>query len=172
MGSYTWHDGSTYEGDFKNDFRHGNGLFKWSNGETYKGEYLEDQRTGEGVYRWSDGSFYEGTFLNGKRHGFGTYHSINGSTYEGEWFDDLQHGEGKLTHHDQSSIRGIWRNGKIITKPSILPEPATKPMLEEIGIPEQEIKTTTTTSEREINGSAQKIPPLLSKYSNFVQRFH
>ena len=129
-GFYVWHDGSTYEGDFKDDLRHGNGLFNWSNGESYKGDYLEDERTGLGIYRWPDGSFYEGSFLKGKRHGTGVFQSINGVVYDGLWFDDMQHGEGKLTNPDKSLVRGVWRNGKIITKPSILPETASKPKLE------------------------------------------
>lgn len=129
-GFYVWHDGSTYEGDFRDDLRHGNGLFNWSNGQSYKGDYLEDERTGLGIYRWPDGSFYEGSFLKGKRHGSGVYQSINGVIYDGEWFDDMQHGEGKLTDPDKGLIRGVWRNGKITTKPSILPSTAPKPKLE------------------------------------------
>ena len=34
-GIYVWHDGSTYEGDFKEDSRHGNGYFKWRNMENH-----------------------------------------------------------------------------------------------------------------------------------------
>ncbi len=134
-GTYEWHDGSVYEGDFKDDSRHGNGRFNWSNGESYKGDYLEDERTGEGSYRWPDGSYYEGSFLRGKRHGSGSYHSVNGAIYKGEWFDNLQHGQGKLTKPNQSMVRGIWRNGKIVTQPSKLPEPASKPKIEKSDIP-------------------------------------
>lgn len=136
-GFYEWHDGSTYQGDYKDDFRHGNGLFHWSNGESYKGDYLEDERTGMGTYRWPDGSFYEGSFLKGKRHGSGLYQSINGLIYEGKWFDDLQHGEGKLTNPNGSVVLGVWRNGKMIIKPSPLPNTATKPNLAIIDIPSE-----------------------------------
>ena len=149
IGFYVWHDGSTYEGDFKDDLRHGNGLFNWSNGESYKGDYLEDERTGLGIYRWPDGSFYEGSFLKGKRHGTGVFQSINGVVYDGEWFDDMQHGEGKLTNLDKSLVRGVWRNGKILTKPSILPKTAPKPKLEIIEL--QPTPPTTT-----INRSVQE----------------
>lgn len=135
-GTYEWHDGSVYVGDFKDDTRHGNGRFNWSNGESYKGEYLEDERTGEGSYYWPDGSYYEGSFLRGKRHGSGSYHSVNGAIYHGEWFDDLQHGQGKLNNPNQSVIRGVWKNGKIITLPAKLPKPASKPILEKIEIPD------------------------------------
>jgi hypothetical protein len=129
-GIYVWHDGSTYEGDFKEDSRHGNGYFKWRNGESYKGDYFENGRTGEGQYRWPDGSYYEGSFLRGKRHGTGIYYSIDGAVYEGEWFDDLQHGEGILTNPNKTITRAVWRNGKIITQPAVLPKSANKPILE------------------------------------------
>ena len=129
-GVYKWLDGSTYEGDFKKDLRHGNGLFKWSNGESYKGDYLEDERTGQGLYTWPDGSYYEGSFLVGKRHGQGTYYSADGTSYFGNWFDDLQHGEGTLSEPERGVVKSIWKNGKIITKPSILPESASKPTIQ------------------------------------------
>ena len=135
-GTYEWHDGSVYVGDFKHDSRHGNGRFNWSNGESYKGEYLEDERTGEGSYHWPDGSYYEGSFLRGKRHGSGSYYSVNGAVYQGEWFDDLQHGQGKLNNPNQSVVRGIWKNGKIVTRPAQLPKPASKPIIEKIEIPD------------------------------------
>ena len=128
-GIYKWHDGSTYEGDFEDDLRHGNGSFKWANGESYKGDYLHDKRTGYGIYNWPDGSTYEGSFLNGKRHGLGTYVSTDKDIYIGEWFDDLQHGEGSLTRSDGTVVKGIWRNGKLLTIPSVIPPKAEKPKL-------------------------------------------
>tara|TARA_B100000242_G_scaffold282504_1_gene243837 strand:- start:314 stop:1426 length:1113 start_codon:yes stop_codon:yes gene_type:complete len=126
-GTYSWLDGSIYEGDFDKDLRHGSGRFTWSNGETYKGDYLQDQRTGLGIYTWPDGSYYEGSFLNGKRHGTGIFISSTGAKYDGEWFDDLRHGQGTLFDADGRIIRGIWQNGKLLTKPMDLPNPAPKP---------------------------------------------
>lgn len=126
-GTYKWLDGSFYEGDFDKDLRHGAGHFKWANGETYKGDYLQDQRTGLGIYTWPDGSYYEGSFLNGKRHGNGIFISSKGAKYEGEWFDDLRHGQGTLYDPDGRIIRGIWQNGKLLTKPMELPVTTTKP---------------------------------------------
>ncbi|MBT5717532.1 MAG: hypothetical protein HOI70_11525 [Opitutae bacterium] len=164
-GFYVWHDGSTYEGDYKDDFRHGNGLFNWSNGESYKGDYLDDERTGLGIYRWPDGSFYEGSFLKGKRHGSGVYQSINGVIYDGEWFDDMQHGEGKLTNPNKTLVRGVWRNGNIITKPSVLPETASKPKLEKLEF--RQSSQIPTTIRRIPDVKSVKTPsPLQNKFSN------
>ena len=36
VGSCTWQDGSKYEGDWKDNLRHGNGKFE-NDGETYLG---------------------------------------------------------------------------------------------------------------------------------------
>ena len=173
-GIYVWHDGSTYQGDFKNDSRHGNGYFKWSNGESYKGDYFEDRRTGEGIYRWPDGSYFEGSFLNGKRHGFGVYHSPDGSAYKGEWFDDLQHGEGIRTNPEKTTIKAIWRNGRIITKPSVLPRTATKPTLEKIEPPiaqellnTSHLKTETNQKIAHSNSSNSIRPRIDSSSDNF-----
>ena len=172
-GFYVWHDGSTYEGDFMDDLRHGNGLFNWSNGESYKGDYLEDERTGLGIYSWPDGSFYEGSFLKGKRHGSGVYQSINGVIYDGEWFDDMQHGEGKLTDPDKGLVRGVWRNGKITTKPSILPSTAPKPKLEIIEL-QPRIPTTKInrgipeTSSKNSTASKKSPPPSSSEKNNEI----
>ena len=90
-------------------------------------DYLQDQRTGLGTYTWPDGSYYEGSFLNGKRHGNGIFISSKGAKYEGGWFDDLRHGQGTLYDPDGRIIRGIWQNGKLLTKPMELPETTTKP---------------------------------------------
>ena len=127
-GIYRWHDGSIYEGDYRNDMRHGEGRFLWANGETYIGEYRNDERTGKGVYLWPDGSRYEGDFINGMRHGRGVFITSSGVIYEGEWFDDLQHGAGTLTYPDGRVVSGIWRQGELVTKPAPLPPKSTKPM--------------------------------------------
>lgn len=131
-GIYIWLDGSTYEGDFRNDLRHGNGKFNWSNGESYKGDYLDDERTGFGIYYWPDGSYYEGSFLMGKRHGKGKYYSVDGTIYEGNWFDDLQHGEGILSQPNRNPLKSVWKNGQIVAQPAILPTPAIKPSIPKI----------------------------------------
>ena len=36
-GKRTNHDGSFYEGDYKNDNPHGKGIYRWSDTEIYEG---------------------------------------------------------------------------------------------------------------------------------------
>ena len=128
-GIYRWLDGSTYDGEYADDLRHGTGRFLWVNGESYKGDYLKDERTGKGIYDWPDGSQYEGDFLAGKRHGMGRFISSKGVIYEGEWFDDLQHGMGTLTYLDGRTLKGVWRQGELVSKPAKLPPASSKPKL-------------------------------------------
>ena len=161
-GTYKWLDGSFYEGDFDKDLRHGTGHFKWANGETYKGDYLQDQRTGLGIYTWPDGSFYEGSFLNGKRHGNGIFISSEGAKYEGGWFDDLRHGQGTLYDPDGRIIRGIWQNGKLLTKPMELPETTTKP---DISLDTAVIYPSTDVSPSPPNGENRAVPSDFTKES-------
>ena len=128
-GIYRWLDGSTYDGEYADDLRHGSGRFLWVNGESYKGDYLKDERTGKGIYDWPDGSQYDGDFLAGKRHGKGRFLSSEGVIYIGEWFDDLQHGMGTLTYLDGRTLKGVWRQGELVSKPAKLPAASSKPKL-------------------------------------------
>ena len=37
MGTFTWQDGSTFEGLYKNNRKDGFGIFKWPDGSKYEG---------------------------------------------------------------------------------------------------------------------------------------
>jgi len=54
-------DGSVYEGDWKDDKRHGTGKYTSSLG-TYEGEWSHDQRNGKGIMRYANGDVYEGSW--------------------------------------------------------------------------------------------------------------
>ena len=45
-----------YEGDYKDDKRHGRGVGRFASGAVYEGDYKDDKRHGRGVYRYADGS--------------------------------------------------------------------------------------------------------------------
>lgn len=55
----------TYEGEYRNDKKHGEGAFVWSSGNTYTGQYGSDYREGIGKMTWIDGSTYEGEWRKG-----------------------------------------------------------------------------------------------------------
>jgi hypothetical protein len=46
LGSCVWVDGSTYEGFWSNDVRHGKGVFKSREGTVYDGMFDDDIRHG------------------------------------------------------------------------------------------------------------------------------
>lgn len=42
----TYANGSRYEGNFKNDKRHGNGTYEYATGKKYIGEWVNDKKEG------------------------------------------------------------------------------------------------------------------------------
>ncbi len=56
QGSLLFPNGDTYVGPFRNNKRHGKGVYKWSNGDTYEGEYDDDSSAGPGFYTFANGS--------------------------------------------------------------------------------------------------------------------
>ena len=55
------------------------------NGERYEGEYRNDKRHGQGTVTYASGNRYSGEWRNGKRYGRGTFTWINGNRFEGRW---------------------------------------------------------------------------------------
>ncbi len=59
-GRMSWHDGSYYLGDWKNDARHGQGTMVWAGGERagmrYVGSWRRDKPHGNGTLIWSNGN--------------------------------------------------------------------------------------------------------------------
>lgn len=76
-----------YEGNFKDNMKHGVGKMTFPNGDTYEGQWVENKIQGEGsyVYKKSD-DVYSGTWLDGKKHGKGRYeYSADQSILFGQW---------------------------------------------------------------------------------------
>lgn len=42
-----WDDGSKYDGDWKDDVRHGKGVFEYTNGDKYDGDWADDIQHGK-----------------------------------------------------------------------------------------------------------------------------
>jgi hypothetical protein len=68
-GSYTWYDGSIYEGTWKDNQKTGMAVYNDANGDTYVGEWKSNRRSGEGVYIWRDGRVWLGQWKDGEPHG-------------------------------------------------------------------------------------------------------
>lgn len=81
--------GSIYRGEWKDNLRHGRGIFEWADGVRYEGEFNNDIREGEGIYYWLSGERYEGEWKDRKRNGFGILYDPDGNIqFEGQWMDD------------------------------------------------------------------------------------
>jgi len=49
----------------------GLGIKNWNDGRFYQGQFKNNKRHGYGIYHYNNGQKYLGTWANGKRHGFG-----------------------------------------------------------------------------------------------------
>ena len=52
-GKLFYPNGDFYEGDFKDDLKHGLGNFQFEDGRFYNGQFIDDKANGKGFYRQS-----------------------------------------------------------------------------------------------------------------------
>jgi len=113
-GFLDYTNGTTYEGDWQDDRRHGVGTYT-SPTEQYVGEWVNDDYEGQGCLTFVNGSKYEGQFKRGKFFGIGTLSWPHGplEKYEGEWAAGKFDGKGVLTFRNQCIYSGTFKRGKI-----------------------------------------------------------
>ena len=127
-------NGDFYVGTFKENKRHGNGIFtskkghiidgQWQNdvvqglakatyldGSIYIGNYLSGKPHGLGKIVYSDGGSYSGSWVNGRIEGAGKAFFADGTFYEGNFKNAKQHGMGKIIYNDGHSFNGQWVDG-------------------------------------------------------------
>ena len=124
LGNYS------YEGDFLNNKKHGNGyyLFGNSKGEKiptntvtfYKGEFRNDTAVGMAEAQYQNRGYYKGSVLNWVPNGngsldFNTNHGMFGKRekdlrvkYEGNFAQGKISGNGKLTGNNGDEFQGNW----------------------------------------------------------------
>lgn len=78
------HDDGLYEGEWKNNKRHGYGKMIYFNGDIYEGEFKNDTQDGYGEMKYANGVRYKGHWSDDYRHGFGELVGL----YSGIWVDD------------------------------------------------------------------------------------
>lgn len=88
---------SSYRGDFLAGKKHGKGIKVMPNGDRYTGDFRDDYRDGQGIYVWGDktpwaGDRYEGEYRRDQRHGWGVFQWGSGDRYEGLWENNLRMG--------------------------------------------------------------------------------
>ena len=95
----------TYNGNFQNDKRHGNGTLcseSKANNYVYDGNWYEGMRNGQGQEVTSKGK-YNGEWFEDMRHGKGISIENTGDVYEGEFKFNKRYGYGVLTKCKQNN---------------------------------------------------------------------
>uniref|UniRef100_A0A8C2ZBM5 Radial spoke head 10 homolog B n=1 Tax=Cyclopterus lumpus TaxID=8103 RepID=A0A8C2ZBM5_CYCLU len=114
-GTYTWPDGSSYEGEVDNSTRHGTGTYKCAlNGVSYTGQWDQGKRHGKGTvyYNQDKTSWYKGDWVSNNREGWGVRRYPSGNIYSGEWKNNLRHGKGTMRWLKLGQqYAGMWQNG-------------------------------------------------------------
>ncbi|XP_051980158.1 ankyrin repeat and MYND domain-containing protein 1-like isoform X2 [Xyrauchen texanus] len=111
-GIQEWPDGSKYEGEFKNNLKHGSGVFTWANGEDY--------RHGKGTYSWPNGSKFTGKFYLNRKEGYGIQVFSDGATFKGLYHADERFGPGVLKYPDGRKDVGLWHRERLLRLCTIL----------------------------------------------------
>lgn len=103
-----------YEGDFKNNEKHGKGIMRQADGSVwYEGEYKQGIPHGLGTLYYPNGAIYQGSWKDGKRDETGKYRYCNGYVYKGEWTQDKKHGYGiMICANGQEHFAGQWVDNK------------------------------------------------------------
>ena len=82
FGTFTFHEGSTYIGDYRDGKFNGQGTFTFHDGAMYVGGYKDNNFNGQGTLTYPDGTKHVGEFKDGKLHGQSIRYSRDGSVLE------------------------------------------------------------------------------------------
>lgn len=110
---------STYEGEYKNGIREGEGKFSHINGSVLECTFKNGQAIGYGKYDLGEGNYYEGEIINYRKHGKGVMNFANGAKFEGFFVSDRMY-TGKYTNYDGKTTfkQKYYSVDKINEKPS------------------------------------------------------
>lgn len=86
---FTYDNGTTYSGGYKNGKFHGQGKVVYSNGTVYEGNFVDGRLEGRGKYTAINGDVYVGSFSKDNYSGFGTYYYANGDAIQGTFSDGI-----------------------------------------------------------------------------------
>lgn len=88
-GIFEYSAGSSYEGQWKDNYMHGIGVLNIPSEGKYEGEFSYSKKSGEGTFTWDDGTIYTGEWKDDQMEGQGTYTSPDNVKYVGTFEDNL-----------------------------------------------------------------------------------
>ncbi len=115
IGTYTYTNGDSYVGAFKEGIRSGEGRYIYANGNKYIGEWIDGKKNGKGEFIYLNGNKYVGDFVDGKWNGKGTLTNYFGDKYVGEFKDGKRHGKGTVSSADGFNYEGLFLNDIIVS---------------------------------------------------------
>jgi len=114
-----------YTGQILEGKMHGKGTAIYSVGnegvtETYEGDWIQSKRQGEGTYKFKDGVSYHGQWDNDQINGKGTAHYPNGNVYEGDWVQGKIEGNGFCDFMMETHMKESGKMGRCMGRESII----------------------------------------------------
>jgi hypothetical protein len=101
-GTVYWTTGERYQGEWRENKKHGKGTVIYKNGDKYEGDWAYDLRHGLGtLWIFKNGKYavrYNGEWRDDQPTGHGTFFEDNGDTYEGDWSNGQRHGKGRAVY--------------------------------------------------------------------------
>jgi hypothetical protein len=114
-------NGDKYFGDLNSaKQRHGKGVYYFADGRIYDGEWRNDKRHGWGTLEYAPTD----NELKFDASGMPIWEWAKRAKYEGEWVDDKKHGKGTFTYEDGRYLEGEWINDQF-QKPPEAKKPAS-----------------------------------------------
>jgi len=115
QGTFTWEDGSKYEGGWSCDEQHGEcGVYTWANGEVILGNWEHGHIPGYAKYTNLDGDVYYGEVnVHKQKHGTGQLIYADGDIYEGCFRNGLRHFKGRMRYKDGDEFVGYFKHNKM-----------------------------------------------------------
>ena len=127
FGKKNYDNGSSYEGNFVNGNKEGNGTFTSKYGMVYTGKFAKDLPNGRGKAKYENEDMYDGDWVDGKIEGQGTLTYKNGNYYIGAFKNDKQNGYGKEYDKAGNMLKeGTWKDDVFVNAASgDMPTPTT-----------------------------------------------